>query len=164
MDETDKDVSGQSGAACAHPQRRRENPALGHRLIAQAQQTRPHFGRKFATHRQIVTNRRLDARFLVRPASIDDLAGDAFARLELPPPLLELAPAGQVVTGGEQPFHQFHTFAARVPEQIQVGGEMHVALQHITVHLDFKRRDGRAVFFCEHLASGGGDACVDLLE
>ena len=41
---------------------------------------------------------------------------------------------------------------------------MHIGLQHVGVHLDFKRREGRAAFFCEHLASGGGDARVDLLE
>jgi hypothetical protein len=34
----------------------------------------------------------------------------------------------------------------------------------IAVHLDFKRRDGRAVFFCEHLSSRRGDARVDRLE
>ena len=41
---------------------------------------------------------------------------------------------------------------------------MHVDLQYVGVHLDFKRRDGRAVFFCEHLPSGGSNACVDLLK
>ena len=41
---------------------------------------------------------------------------------------------------------------------------MHVGLQHITVHLDFKRRAGRAAFFCEHLASRRGEARVDLLQ
>ena len=41
---------------------------------------------------------------------------------------------------------------------------MHVGLQHISVHLDFKRRDGRAAFFCEHLSSRRRDARVDLLE
>ena len=41
---------------------------------------------------------------------------------------------------------------------------MHVGFQHIGVHLHFKRREGRAAFFCEHLASCGGDARVDLLE
>jgi len=41
---------------------------------------------------------------------------------------------------------------------------MHIRLQHVGVHLDFKRREGRAAFFCEHLASGGSDARVDLAE
>ncbi len=41
---------------------------------------------------------------------------------------------------------------------------MHVSFQHVGVHLDFQRRDGRAAFFCEHLSSRRGDARVDLLE
>ena len=41
---------------------------------------------------------------------------------------------------------------------------MHVTLQHIAVHLHFKRRNGRAAFFCEHLASCGRNGRVDLLE
>jgi len=41
---------------------------------------------------------------------------------------------------------------------------MNISLQHVGVHLDFQRREGRAAFFCEHLASGGGDARVDLSE
>jgi hypothetical protein len=41
---------------------------------------------------------------------------------------------------------------------------MHVGLQHVGVHFDFKRRRGRAAFFCEHLTSCGSDARVDLSE
>jgi len=41
---------------------------------------------------------------------------------------------------------------------------MHIGFQYVGVHLDLKRHDGRAAFFCEHLASGGGDARIDLLE
>ena len=86
-------------------------------------------------------------------------------RFELPPPFLGLAPAGQRVAELVAIFlNQVHALAAGVPEQIQVGGEMHIGFQHVGVHLDFKRREGRAAFFCEHLASGGGDARVDLLE
>jgi len=47
---------------------------------------------------------------------------------------------------------------------VKVGGEMHVGLQHVGVDLHFKRRDGRAAFFCEHLSSRRSDARVDLLE
>ena len=140
-------------------------PAGGvHRCLAQAQQARLHLGRKRAPHGQIRAHGRFDPRFLVRPAAIDELAGGALAGLELPPPRLELAPARQVVTGGEQSFHQVHALAACVPEQVQIGGEMHVRFQHVRVHLHFKRRAGRAGFFCEHLAACGGDARVDLLQ
>ena len=41
---------------------------------------------------------------------------------------------------------------------------MHVGLQHIAVHLDFKRRAGRAGFFCEHLSSRRRNGRIDLLE
>ena len=41
---------------------------------------------------------------------------------------------------------------------------MHVGLQHITVSFDRKCREGRAFFFCEHLASCGGDAHIDRLQ
>ena len=73
-------------------------------------------------------------------------------------------PHTEWIQKGKQPFHQVHTLAPRVPKQVQIRGEMHVGFQHIAVHLHFKRREGRAGFFCEHLPSRRRDARVDLLQ
>src|ERR1022692_1122256 len=135
-----------------------------HGLVAQPNQAGLHLGGERAAHRQILTHGFLDAGFLVRPAAIDPLAGGALEVLELPSPVLGLPPTGQRVTAPTKLLHQIHALTARVPEQVQVGGEMHLGLQHITVHFDLKRRAGRAGFFCEHLASGGGNARIDLLQ
>ena len=119
-----------------------------HGLVAQARQARPHFGGEFPAHGQIVAPGALHPHFLVGPAAILHLAGGAFAVLELSPPLLGFAPAGQGVTELAAIFHeQVHALAARGPEQVQVGGEMDVGLQHAGVHLHRKRRAGRAAFF-----------------
>ena len=133
-------------------------------MVAELNQAGANFDFERTAHSQILPHGWFDARFLVRPAAINDLAGGALEVLELPPPVLGLAPSGQRVAGGAIAFDQVHALAARVPEQVQVGREMHVGLQHVAVHLEFKRRAGRAGFFCEHLASRRRNGRIDLLE
>jgi len=122
------------------------------------------FGAQRAAHGEILAHGFLHARLLVRPAAIDDVAGGALKLLELAPPVPGLAPAGQGAATAAQLFNPVHALAARVPEQVQVGREMHVSLQDVAVHLELKRRVGRAGFFCEHPASCGGETRVDLLQ
>ncbi len=108
----------------------------------------PALWRRVRPHGQIVAHGPFQPRFLVETATINHLAGGAFARFEFPPPVLGLPPAGQGVAELVAILHdQIHALAARVPEQVQVGGEMHVGFQHVGVHFDFKRRQRRAAFF-----------------
>jgi len=65
-----------------------------HGLITQVEQAGANLGGQRAAHGQIVAHGAFDAGFLVGAAAIDDLAGDAFATLELPRQSLALRQPG----------------------------------------------------------------------
>ena len=104
------------------------------------------------------------ARLVVRPAARDDGARGALEVLELAPPVLGLAPAGQGAATAAPLFNPGHACAAGVPEPVQVGRERHVGFQDATVHLELKRRSGRAVVFLRTPFVRRRPGAADLLQ
>ena len=139
-----------------------------HGLVAEGEQARADFGREVVPGGEVLAHGLGDAGGFGpgrTTAAVDGFAGAALERFEAPAPGLGFAPAGQSEVGlGVEFLDPVDALAAGIPEQIQVGGEMHVGLQHVRVDLEFKGRDGRAVVFFKDHAAGRGDAGVDLAQ